>query len=199
MSTQLESSFKIEDVLSLPQTSSNEKEPKIEELLSKLKKLQQAKLVIEEEVKEALSFKSTLQGEEDALSIEVLKLERTLNEKEETCRSLQLKCEELEQESQRQFELKQQKEELVNQYSCQIQETKLRHRKIRMKFENQLQQLMRQHKNLYTIFTPERLPTEVQSAEYTRQQLLKTEQQKLEQVTHLQEELSKDRPQMLRH
>ncbi|XP_037391462.1 synaptonemal complex central element protein 1 [Pygocentrus nattereri] len=133
-----ESSFKIEDVLRLPQTSSNEKEPKIEELLSKLKTLQQAKVVIEEEVKEALSFKNTLQDEEDALSIEVLKLERTLNEKEETRRSLQLKCEELEQEWQRQFELKQQKEELVNQYSCQIQETKLKHRKIRLQRDSPL-------------------------------------------------------------
>ncbi|XP_022539015.2 synaptonemal complex central element protein 1 isoform X2 [Astyanax mexicanus] len=169
----------------------SDNEPKIEELLKKLKKLQQAKLDLEEDVKEAYSLKNTLHDEEDALSIEVLKLQEMLNEKNETCRSLQLKCEDLEQESQRQFELKQQKEELAGQYGCQIQETKLRHRKIRMKFENHLQQLMGQHKNLYTVFTPERLPTEIQSAEYATQQLLKAEQQMLEQVAHLQEQLNK--------
>uniref|UniRef100_A0A3B1KDD4 Si:ch211-199g17.9 n=1 Tax=Astyanax mexicanus TaxID=7994 RepID=A0A3B1KDD4_ASTMX len=163
----------------------SDNEPKIEELLKKLKKLQQ-KLDLEEDVKEAYSLKNTLHDEEDA-SIEVLKLQEMLNEKN-TCRSLQLKCEDLEQESQ-QFELKQQKEELAGQYGCQIQETKLRHRKI-MKFENHLQQLMGQHKNLYTVFTPERLSTEIQSAEYATQQLLKA-QQMLEQVAHLQEQLNK--------
>ncbi|XP_060713388.1 uncharacterized protein si:ch211-199g17.9 [Tachysurus vachellii] len=59
-----------------------------------------------------------------------------------------------------------------------------------MKFENQLLQLIGQHKNLCTLFTPERLPTEVQSAEYTTEQLLKAEKQKLEQVANLQAELS---------
>ncbi|KAK1805120.1 hypothetical protein P4O66_019472, partial [Electrophorus voltai] len=152
----------------------SEKEPKIEDLLNKLRKLQQgtshksmlllnvslvAKEVLEEDIREAISLRSTLQDEEDVLAAEVLKLRGTLNEKEESCRCLQIKCEDLEQESQRQFELKQQKEELVQQYSYQIQETKLKHRKIRqsaiilrMKFENQLQQLMGQHKNLCTVF-----------------------------------------------
>lgn len=59
-----------------------------------------------------------------------------------------------------------------------------------MKFENQLQQLMEQHKNLSTVFTPQRLPAEIQSAEYTTEQLLKAEQQKLEQLTKLLDGLS---------
>ncbi|XP_062869469.1 synaptonemal complex central element protein 1 isoform X1 [Trichomycterus rosablanca] len=181
-------SFDVEDILRRPQASVSEKEPKIEELLSKLRNLQQAKRVIEEELKEALSLTNTLQDEENALATEVAKLQGILNEKEETCRSLQYKCEDLEQESQRQSEVKQQKEELVQHYYCQIQETKLRHRKIRMKFENQLQQLIGQHKSLSTVFTTERLPTEVHSAEYTTEQLLKAEHQILEQVAHLQEE-----------
>ncbi|KAB5530935.1 hypothetical protein PHYPO_G00135050 [Pangasianodon hypophthalmus] len=186
----VESSFNVEDVFRFPQAPVREKDLKIEELLSKLRKLQQVKLVLEEEVKEALLLTSTLRDEDDALTTEVLKLQGILNEKEETRRSLQFKCEDLEQESQKQSELKQQKEELVQQYSCQIQETKLRHRKIRMKFENQLQQLIGQHKNLCAMFTPERLPTEVQSAEYTTEQLLKAEKQKVEQVANLQKELS---------
>ncbi|XP_062869474.1 synaptonemal complex central element protein 1-like isoform X2 [Trichomycterus rosablanca] len=151
-------SFDVEDILRRPQASVSEKEPKIEELLSKLRNLQQAKRVIEEELKEALSLTNTLQDEENALATEVAKLQGILNEKEETCRSLQYKCEDLEQESQR------------------------------MKFENQLQQLIGQHKSLSTVFTTERLPTEVHSAEYTTEQLLKAEHQILEQVAHLQEE-----------
>ncbi|XP_066530784.1 synaptonemal complex central element protein 1 isoform X2 [Hoplias malabaricus] len=166
-------SFNVEDVLRLPNSSVKDKEPKIKTLLNELKTLQQAKLVLEEEVKEAVFFQSTLHNEEYALSNEVSKLQESLYEKEETYRALQLKCEDTVKESQTQFELKQQKEELVEQYSFQIQETKLRHRKIRMKFENHLQQLILQHKSLCTIFTSETLPTEAQTAEYTGKQLLK--------------------------
>ncbi|XP_058234184.1 synaptonemal complex central element protein 1 [Hemibagrus wyckioides] len=157
-----------------------EKGVKIEELLSNLRKLQQVKLVLEEEVKKALVLRNTLRDEENALTAEVLKLQGILNEKEGIVNCTISK----------QSELRQQKEELVQQYCCQIQETKLRHRKIRMKFENQLLQLIGQHKNLYTMFTPERLPTEVQSAEYTTEQLLKAEKQKMEQLANLQVELS---------
>ncbi|XP_076865094.1 uncharacterized protein LOC143516968 isoform X2 [Brachyhypopomus gauderio] len=190
MSLTVESNFNVVDVLKLPQSPISEREPKIEQLLNKLRQLQQAKEVLEDDVREVISQRSTLQDEEDLLTTEVLKLQGTLNEKEETCRSLQIKCEDLEKESQRQFELKQQKEELLQQCSCQIQETKLKHRKIRMKFENQLQQLMEQHKNLCTVFAQKRLPAEVQSSEYNTEQLLKAEHQKLEQLAHLEEELN---------
>ncbi|KAF7691183.1 synaptonemal complex central element protein 1 isoform X2 [Silurus meridionalis] len=186
----IESSFIVEDVFRFPQVPARGKEVEIEALLSKLRNLKQVKLDLEQQVKEALSLRGTLSDEDSAFTAEVLKLKGILNEKQETCRKLQLKCEDLEQESKKQFELKQLKEELVQQYSCQIQETKLRHRKIRMKFENQLQQLIGQHKNLYSMFTPERLPIEVQSAKYTTEQLLKAEKQKLDQVANLQEELS---------
>ncbi|RXN26268.1 CD164 sialomucin-like 2 [Labeo rohita] len=90
----------------------------------------------------------------------------------------------------RELEQNHQKEEVVKQYCFQIQETKLKHRKIRMKFENQLQQFMDQHKSLSTVFTLQRLPAEIQSAEYTTEQLLKAERQKLEQLTKLPEGLS---------
>ncbi|XP_053531402.1 synaptonemal complex central element protein 1 isoform X2 [Ictalurus punctatus] len=156
----VESSFNVEDVFRFPQAPGREKDLKIEELLSKLRKLQQVKLVLEEEVKEALSLCSTLRDEDNALTAEILQLQGILSEKEETCRSLQFKLEDLEQESQK------------------------------MKFENQLQQLIGQHKNFCTLFTPERIPTEIQSAEYATEQLLKAEKQKVEQVENLQEELS---------
>ncbi|XP_051991252.1 uncharacterized protein si:ch211-199g17.9 [Xyrauchen texanus] len=139
---------------------------------------------LEDEVTDTMLLRST-RKEEDALTAEVLQLEEKWNEKEVLNRSLQLKCEHLKQKAQRQLELNHQKEELVKQYLCQIEETKLKHRKIRMKFQNQLLQLLEQHKNLSTIFTPQRLPAEIQSAEYITVQLLRAEQQKLEQLAKL--------------
>ncbi|KAI3358064.1 hypothetical protein L3Q82_003074 [Scortum barcoo] len=58
-----------------------------------------------------------------------------------------------------------------------------------MKFENQLQQLIEQHRTLQAVFTPERLPDEVKSAENTKSQLLSAEQMKLVQLHRLDEEL----------
>ncbi|KTG45683.1 hypothetical protein cypCar_00000658 [Cyprinus carpio] len=186
MSVILESSFSIEDIINTPESPGRRAEPKPAELLIKLRKLQQAKRHFEDEVKETMLLRGARKEEEDALTAEALQLEGTLDEKEELNRSLQLKCEDLQLEAQRQLEQNHHlKEEALKQYCFQIQETKLKHRKIRMKFENQLQQLMEQHRNLSTVFTPQRLPAEIQSAEYTTEQLLKAEQQKLEQLTKL--------------
>ncbi|XP_051527433.1 synaptonemal complex central element protein 1 isoform X2 [Myxocyprinus asiaticus] len=160
-------------------------EPKPDELFIELRKLQQAKKDLEDELMETMLLRSTRMEEEDALNAEALHLEGLLNEKEEINRSLQLTCEDFKQKAQRQLEQNHQKEELMNQYCCQIEETKLKHRKIRMKFQNQLLQLMEQHKSLSTVFTPQRLPAEIESAVYTTEQLLKAEQQKLEQLTKL--------------
>ncbi|XP_050992971.1 uncharacterized protein si:ch211-199g17.9 [Labeo rohita] len=190
MSVILESSFNIEDIIKTPESPVRRAEPKPAELLIKLRKLQQAKKNLEDEVKETMLLRCARKEEEDALTAEGLQLEATVNEKEELNRSLQLKCEDLQLEAQRELEQNHQKEEVVKQYCFQIQETKLKHRKIRMKFENQLQQFMDQHKSLSTVFTLQRLPAEIQSAEYTTEQLLKAERQKLEQLTKLPEGLS---------
>ncbi|XP_043073744.1 synaptonemal complex central element protein 1 isoform X2 [Puntigrus tetrazona] len=141
-------------------TIGSRSEPKPAELLLKLRKLQRAKMHFEDEVKEMILLRRSRNKEEDAVTAEALQLEAMLNQKEELSRSLQLKYEDLQLEAQM------------------------------MKFENQLQQLMEQHKNLSNIFTPQRLPAEIQSAEYTTEQLLKAEQQKLEQLTKLLDGLS---------
>uniref|UniRef100_A0A3B5AI20 Uncharacterized protein n=1 Tax=Stegastes partitus TaxID=144197 RepID=A0A3B5AI20_9TELE len=62
-------------------------------------------------------------------------------------------------------------EEQLEQYRCEIQELKLKHRK-QIRFENQLHQLIELHKNLHSVFTPERLPGEIESARNTKSQLL---------------------------
>ncbi|XP_055076701.1 synaptonemal complex central element protein 1-like isoform X2 [Misgurnus anguillicaudatus] len=160
MSVILESSFNVEDFSKPSKFPVCRTELKPEEVLVKLKKLQQAHKDLEDEVKETILLRNIMQQEDDILNAEALQLEGTLNEKEELNRSLQLKCEDLKQETQR------------------------------MMFENQLQQLMEQHKNLSTVFTPQTLPAEIQSAEYATEQLLKAEQQKHEQLAELQDRLN---------
>ncbi|KAK0138593.1 Synaptonemal complex central element protein 1 [Merluccius polli] len=88
-----------------------------------------------------------------------------------------------------QLQLNKQSEEMLDQYRCQIQELKLKHRKLRMKFENQLHQLIEQHKNLLAIFAPERLPSEIESAENSKSQLVATELLKMAQLRILEEEV----------
>ncbi|KAJ4928583.1 hypothetical protein JOQ06_016374 [Pogonophryne albipinna] len=139
-------------------------EPKVEQLMGKLRRLQQ-------------------------VQTEAYQLEGILKEKEELCRKLQFQSAESEQDSVRQLNQNKKSEELLEQYRCEIQEFKLKHRKQRMKFENQLLHLIEQHKNLHSVFSPERLPDEITSAENRRSQLLAAEQTKLAQLHRLQEEL----------
>ncbi|CAB1350626.1 unnamed protein product, partial [Coregonus sp. 'balchen'] len=154
-------------------------EPKVEQLMNKLKNLQQGKRATEEEVKEAHSLRDSLQEELDALQTEAYQLEGVHKEKEELCRVLQFQCEEMEQDSTRQQQLNRKSEDLIEQ----------------MKFENQLQQLIEQHKNLHSVFSPDRLPAEIESVENTKSQLLKAEQLKLSQLCHLEASLDEARRQ----
>ncbi|XP_067357139.1 synaptonemal complex central element protein 1 [Channa argus] len=147
------------------------------------------KRFLEEELQEIKSLNKSLQMELGTLQTEAYKLEVIHKEKEELCRKLQFQCEESEQESTRQLKQNQKSEELLEQYRCEIQEFKLKHRKQRMKFENQLHQLIEQHRNLHSVFATERLPYEIKTAENMLSQLLSTEQMKLAQVHHLNEEL----------
>ncbi|XP_030202971.1 synaptonemal complex central element protein 1 isoform X1 [Gadus morhua] len=149
-------------------------ELKFEQLMVKLRKHQEEKLVLDGDVAESLSVHDALLEELANLRTEAYQLKATHRDKKESCRVLQFQCRESEQESARQLQLNRQSEETLEQYRCQIQELKLKHRKLRMKFENQLNQLIEQHKNLLTIFTPERLPSEIESAQNSKCQLLAT-------------------------
>nr|XP_040044075.1 rho-associated protein kinase 1 isoform X1 [Gasterosteus aculeatus aculeatus] len=160
-------------------------ECKVEHLMGKLRRLQQGKKALEEGIEKMMSVKDVLQNELTTLQTEAYKLEGILKEKEELCRKLQFQCEDVDRY------LKQNKkiEEQLDKYRCEIQELTLKHRKQRMKFENQLFQLIEQHKNLHSLYTPERLPEEIASAENTKSQLLLAEQMKLAQLHRLNEEL----------
>ncbi|KAK9526850.1 hypothetical protein VZT92_015527 [Zoarces viviparus] len=144
---------------------------------------------LEEEIKEIISVSDLLQEELTTLRTEAYKLEGIHKEKEELRRKLQFQCEESEQDAVRHLKQNKKSEELLEQYRCEIQEYKLKQRKQRMKFENQLHQLIEQHKSLHSVFAPERLSDEIESAENTKRQLLSAEQMKLAQLHRLNEEL----------
>ncbi|XP_041822983.1 uncharacterized protein si:ch211-199g17.9 isoform X2 [Melanotaenia boesemani] len=157
--------------------------------MGKLRRLQQDKKNLAEEIKEIKSVHGSLEEELSALQAETCQLEGIYKEKEELCRKLQLQCEESEQDSARQLKQNKTSEELLEKYKCEIQELKLKHRKQRIRFENQLQQVIEQHKKLHSVFAPERLPDELEHAENTKSQLLAAEQVKLAQLHKLDEEL----------
>ncbi|XP_035287327.1 synaptonemal complex central element protein 1 isoform X2 [Anguilla anguilla] len=167
--------------------SGGNSEPKMEELLEKIKEMQLGKKVLEEDLKEAQLLRKSLQKELDTLHAEQYQMEEIQKEREESYRVLQFKCDELECEAKRLLQLNSKSEALIEQYTFQIQEARLKHRKQRMKFENQLQQLIEQHKNLYSVYSPDRLPSEIESLENARSQLLKAEQVKLAQLNRLAE------------
>ncbi|XP_055081452.1 synaptonemal complex central element protein 1 [Periophthalmus magnuspinnatus] len=130
------------------------------------------KRVLEEEIQEIQAIHDSLQKELETLRTESDQLEGIHKEKEELCQKLQYLCEESEQDFARQLKHNKSAEDLSEQYNCEIQAIKLKHRKLRMKFENHLYQLIEQQKNLYSVFMPDRIPAEIESAENTKSQLL---------------------------
>ncbi|KAJ8268137.1 hypothetical protein COCON_G00133090 [Conger conger] len=161
----------------------------MEDLLEKIKEMQQGKQVLEEDLKQAQLLRKNLQKELDTLHAKQYQMEAIEKEKEESYKVLQFKCDELECEAKRLLQLNSKSEALIEQYTFQIQEARLKHRKQRMKFENQLQQLIEQHKNLYSVYSPDRLPSEIENLENVRLQLLKAEQVKLGQLNCVAEEI----------
>ncbi|XP_028287439.1 synaptonemal complex central element protein 1 isoform X2 [Parambassis ranga] len=144
-----------------------------------------AKNTLESEIQEATSVRDSMQKELETLLNEVYSLEGIQQEKEELCQRLQFQCEESERNVVRQLNENKKSKELVEQYACEIQELKLKQRKQRMIFENQLYQLIDQHKKLNSVFTQERLPDEMASAENIKSQLSSVEELKLVQLHDL--------------
>ncbi|XP_072304521.1 synaptonemal complex central element protein 1 [Eucyclogobius newberryi] len=166
-------------------------EPKVEQLLAKLTRLQQDKTDLEEEIQDIRSVSDSLQKELETLQTESYQLEVIHKQKEGLCQKLQYLCEESEQDFTRQLKHNKSTEALSAQYNCEIQAMKLKHRKLRIKFENHLYQLIEQQKNLYSVFMPDRLPAEIDNAENTKGQLLAAEKLKQTLVNTLEEEIEK--------
>ncbi|XP_032437574.1 synaptonemal complex central element protein 1 [Xiphophorus hellerii] len=170
-------------------------EPKIEQLMAKLRMLQQEKRQLEEEVKGAQSVHDDLQKELADLQTEANELEGIHKDKKDASSKLQLQCEDSEQDLNRQLKQNKTSEELLEHYRCEIEEVKLKHRKLRIRFENQLMQLIEQHKQLDYVFNSKRLPDELKKGEDIKHQLSSAEQVKLAQLHKLDEELEEAKKQ----
>ncbi|XP_061902902.1 synaptonemal complex central element protein 1-like isoform X3 [Entelurus aequoreus] len=92
-----------------------------EPLKNKLRRLQQGKCTVEDDINANNTIFESLLKELDTLQTQSFQLEITHQEKQELCQKLQFQCKESEQES------------------------------VRMEFENHLHQLMEQHKKLYFV------------------------------------------------
>ncbi|XP_070254870.1 vacuolar fusion protein MON1 homolog B isoform X4 [Myotis yumanensis] len=150
--------LKTEDLLSMVKKLQKEGslEPQIEDLISRINELQQAKKKSSEELGETQALWETLHRELDSLNGEKVHLEEVLRKKQEALRILQLHCQRKESEAQRSH------------------------------MEEQLEDFMGQHKDLWEFQVLERrLAWEIRTLQSSKEQLLTEEnlaRAKLEQV-----------------
>nr|XP_055222589.1 synaptonemal complex central element protein 1-like isoform X1 [Gorilla gorilla gorilla] len=138
-------SLKTEDLLAMVIKLQKERslEPQIEDLISRINELQQAKKKSSEELRETHSLWEALHRELDSLNGEKVHLEEVLGKKQEALRILQMHCQEKESEAQR------------------------------LDVKGQLEDLMGQHKDLWEFHMLEqRLAREIRALERSKEQLL---------------------------
>uniref|UniRef100_G3RAH8 Synaptonemal complex central element protein 1 like n=1 Tax=Gorilla gorilla gorilla TaxID=9595 RepID=G3RAH8_GORGO len=138
-------SLKTEDLLAMVIKLQKEGslEPQIEDLISRINELQQAKKKSSEELRETHSLWEDLRRELDSLNGEKVHLEEVLGKKQEALRILQMHCQEKESEAQR------------------------------LDVKGQLEDLMGQHKDLWEFHMLEqRLAREIRALERSKEQLL---------------------------
>ncbi|XP_054309709.2 synaptonemal complex central element protein 1-like isoform X3 [Pongo pygmaeus] len=138
-------SLKPEDVLAMVIKLQKEGslEPQIEDLISRINELQQAKKKSSEELRETHTLWEALHRELDSLNGEKVHLEEVLSKKQEALRILQMHCQEKERKAQR------------------------------LDVKGQLEDLMGQHKDLWEFHMLEqRLAREIRALERSKEQLL---------------------------
>nr|XP_020653278.1 synaptonemal complex central element protein 1-like isoform X3 [Pogona vitticeps] len=179
---------KMEEILSLVKQMQNvgNLEPRIEELVKRINKLQQAKKLLSKELSEANEHSETLQKELEKLNAEKLTLEETWNEKKETLRVMQLHCEEAEAKMQRQQQLNQECKQRIEAITAQIQEEKLKQSEQRMEFEQLLDELMEKHKSLWELYAREKQVAEMKDS---KERLLSEEKLLQGKLASVQDEL----------
>ncbi|XP_007663249.2 synaptonemal complex central element protein 1-like [Ornithorhynchus anatinus] len=168
-------------------------EPRIEDLIIKIKDLQRVRKNANEELLKTRAHSEALQRELDELNAEKAHLEEILNQKQETLMMLRLQCEEKQAEAQRQQEVSQGCKQRIEELSSKIQEEKLKQRKQRMEFDQQLEEMMEKHKSLWEFHTSESLAREISNIEDSKKHLLNEEkvvQKKIEDIMKQLETLS---------
>ncbi|XP_013908511.1 PREDICTED: synaptonemal complex central element protein 1-like [Thamnophis sirtalis] len=192
-------------------------EPKIEDLIKRINKLQQAKKVLNEEISEANKHSKTLQLELEkrsyfkrktekqkvilkqpqstilickrsaTMNAEKSSLEEIWNEKKEIKKVMQMHSKETQDEMQREQKLNLDCKKQIEEITAKIQMEKLKQREQRFAFEQLLDELMEKHKNLWELYAKEKPITDMKKS---KEQLLLEEKLIQEKLAHVQDELN---------
>nr|XP_003216702.1 PREDICTED: synaptonemal complex central element protein 1 [Anolis carolinensis] len=181
-------SSKMEEILSLVKQMQNVKnlEPRIEDLVKKINKLQQAKKILSEELSEANEHSKSLQRELEKLNAEKSSLEEIWNEKKETRKVMQFHCEETEIKRQWQQKLNLECKQRIEAVTAKIQAEKRKQSKQRMEFEQLLEELMEKHKRLWELYSRDQPVADMKDS---KERLLKEEKMLQEKLASIQDEL----------
>uniref|UniRef100_G1KEZ2 Synaptonemal complex central element protein 1 n=1 Tax=Anolis carolinensis TaxID=28377 RepID=G1KEZ2_ANOCA len=176
-------SSKMEEILSLVKQMQNVKnlEPRIEDLVKKINKLQQAKKILSEELSEANEHSKSLQRELEKCSVFLLFLL-------ETRKVMQFHCEETEIKRQWQQKLNLECKQRIEAVTAKIQAEKRKQSKQRMEFEQLLEELMEKHKRLWELYVRSR-DQPVADMKDSKERLLKEEKMLQEKLASIQDEL----------
>ncbi|KAM6474745.1 synaptonemal complex central element protein 1-like isoform 1-T1 [Liasis olivaceus] len=179
---------KMEEMLSLVKQMQNvgNLEPRIEDLIKRINKLQQAKKILNEEISEANEHSKALQRELEKLNAEKSSLEEIWNEKKEIRKVMELHSEEVEAEMQREQKLNLGCKQQIEELTAKIQVEKLKQRDQRLAFEQLLDELMEKHKNLWELYAREKPVADMKDS---KEQLLNEEKLIQEKLAHVQDEL----------
>ncbi|CAH2285957.1 synaptonemal complex central element 1 isoform X1 [Pelobates cultripes] len=170
-------------------------EPKTEDLVNRITKVEQAKHLLSKELQGHKMQYDAMTKELDELNGENKHLQELLDKKQETLSILQLSSDKKMSDNQRQQQLSETHNERIESLTSKIQEEKLKRRKQRMELENQLEELIRKHKSLCELHNDKRLVLEISQMEESKKQLLieeSEEKNKLAEVVHAAEQLRKD-------
>ncbi|XP_034996430.1 synaptonemal complex central element protein 1 [Zootoca vivipara] len=180
---------KMEEILSLVKQMQNVEilEPKVEELVKRINKLQQAKKILSEELSEANEHSQTLQRELEILNAEKSSLEEIWSEMKGTRQIVQLHCEETETETQRQQKMNLERKQRIEELTAKIQEERVKQRDQRLEFEHLLNELMEKHKSLWELYAREK--PAVADIREKKECLLSEEKMIQEKLAHAHEEL----------
>ncbi|XP_031800351.1 synaptonemal complex central element protein 1 isoform X1 [Sarcophilus harrisii] len=125
-------------------------EPRIENMISRITELLQAKKIASEELSEIQAPEQSLQKELNGLSLEEAQVKEILSRKQETLRNLSLHCQEKEIEALRQLAMTEERKKRITKLSSNIQEERLKKRKQRTESGRQLEGMMEKHKRADT-------------------------------------------------
>uniref|UniRef100_A0A803JF86 Synaptonemal complex central element protein 1 n=2 Tax=Xenopus tropicalis TaxID=8364 RepID=A0A803JF86_XENTR len=147
-------------------------EPKLEELLTDIKRVQEARCALSRELQECREQGETAKRELEELKAEKLQLEQTLYKNQETLQKLQLQCERKGAETRRQKELSDSCKQRIGDLTNQIQEEKLKRRMQRLEYEKQVEELMAKHKDLWELYDKKRLSVQIPLMEERKVKLI---------------------------